>query len=302
MPRIPLRDGQTLHVRVLGRGQPVLLLHGLGMSGAHWLPFILPHLRRHRFILPDLRGAGASARVPFKSGDIFQAHAEDVQDVIAHLGLDDLLLGGISLGATTSLHLLSLDGFGPVRRYLHIDQSPCVGNRPDWPYGLFGERQDEMFASLREVLAAVEAHPQCLTFAELPAPVRVAAGERMAEVLAQMAGGTGLRSLLRLVFRLPSALLGRVPLPLGDLEHLRRYLPAYLAGGHDYRPALATCPVPVTVMLGAHSPLYAEAGQRMVAAHHPDSRVVRFERSGHVPLKDEPWRFAREFARFLKDD
>ena len=43
---------------------------------------------------------------------------EDVQDVIAGLGLRDLTLGGISLGASTALHLLSLDGFGPVRRYL----------------------------------------------------------------------------------------------------------------------------------------------------------------------------------------
>jgi len=301
MPRIPLRDGQHLHVRVLGRGQPVLLLHGLGMSGAHWLPFILPHLHRHRFILPDLRGAGGSADVPFKPGDIFQAHAEDVQDVIAHLGLTDLLLGGISLGATTSLHLLSLDGFGPVRRYLHIDQSPCIGNRPDWPHGLFGARQEAMFARLREVLATLEAHPDCRHLAELPAPARREAGDRLAEVMAQMAGGSHLRGLLRLVFRLPAVVLGRVSLPLGDLDHLRRYLPAYLSGGHDYRPALAACGVPVTVMLGANSPLYAEAGQRVLAAYHPSSRVVRFERSGHVPLKDEPLRFARELTRFLTE-
>lgn len=122
----------------------------------------------------------------------------------------------------------------------------------------------------------------------------------MAAVMEQMAGGGG--SLLRGVFRLPGVLLRRVPMPFSDLGPLRRYLAAYVSGGHDYRPALAGCSIPVTVMLGAHSPLYAEAGQRIVAGSHPRSRVVRFERSGHVPLKDEPLRFAREFARFLKDD
>lgn len=302
MVMVPVRDGQSLSVRVIGRGRPVLLLHGLGMSGAHWLPFVLPHLHRHRFILPDLRGAGASADVPFKPGDIFRAHAEDVQDVIAGLGLRDLTLGGISLGATTALHLLSLDGFGPVRRYLHIDQSPCIGNRPGWPHGLFGARQDEMFARMREVLALVGEHPDCRRLAELPAPVRQAVGDRLAPVLAEMAGGAGLHSALRVVFRLPAALLGRMPVPFSDLGHLRRYLPAYLSGGHDYRPALAACTVPVMVMLGAHSPLYAEAGQRLIAEHHPRSRVVRFEHSGHVPLKDEPLRFARELGRFLRED
>jgi pimeloyl-ACP methyl ester carboxylesterase len=39
----------------------------------------------------------------------------------------------------------------------------------------------------------------------------------------------------------------------------------------------------------------------LVASAHPQSRIVRFERSGHVPLKDEPLRFARELGRFLRE-
>lgn len=297
--RIPLRDGQSLAVRVLGRGRPVLMLHGLGMRGDHWLPFILPHLSRHRFYLPDLRGAGRSADTPFKSGDIFQAHAEDVQDLIRHFGLDELLLAGISLGATTALHLHQLDGFSGVSRYLHIDQSPCIGNRSDWPHGLFGARQEALFGTLRGILDRVNDYPACRRFADLPASVRHDVGADLADVLALMAGGRGLKPLLSFLMRLPAPVLARIPLPLADLGQMRTYLPAYVAGGHDYRTSLATCRIPITVFLGARSPLYAEAGQRVVAAHHPASRVVRFERSGHVPLKDEPLRFAREFAGFL---
>ncbi len=40
MPLFPARDGATLRVRLLGRGQPVLMLHGLGMQGRDWLPFV----------------------------------------------------------------------------------------------------------------------------------------------------------------------------------------------------------------------------------------------------------------------
>jgi len=297
--RVPLRDGQRLHVRVLGRGQPVLMLHGMGMSGNHWLPFILPHLHRHRFYLPDLRGAGGSASVPFKQGDIFQAHAEDVEDVISHFDLRDIRLVGISLGATTSLHLQRLGGFNRVARYLHIDQSPCIGNRDDWPHGLFGARQPALFAQLRQILAILARHPQARRFADLPQPDRGEAGEILSEVLALMAGGSGTRTLMRRVLALPPMLLSRLPVPMTDLVQMRTYLSAYVAGGHDYRPTLARDAVPVTLMLGAHSPLYAEAGQREVARHHPASRVVRFNRSGHVPLKDEPLRFLRELGRFL---
>jgi len=300
MARVPLRDGAALHVRVLGRGQPVLMLPGLGMSGSNWLPFILPHLGRFRFYLVDFRGAGGSADIALKPGDVFQAHMEDVQDVIAHFGLRDFLLVGISLGGTTSLHLQREGGFAAVKRYMHIDQSPCVGNCEDWSHGLFGARQNELFTKLRDIVAVLDQYPQCQRFADLPMAARQEAGDTLAEVLALMAGGKALRPLLRTVMRLPRPLLARVPLPMARLNDMRTYLAAYAAGGHDYRASLSRDAVPVTVVTGVRSPLYAEAGQALVASAHPRSRIVRFERSGHVPLKDEPLRFARELGRFLR--
>ena len=50
MPLFPARDGATLRVRLLGRGQPVLKLNGLGMKRRDWRARIagtrvLEHLR-----------------------------------------------------------------------------------------------------------------------------------------------------------------------------------------------------------------------------------------------------------------
>ncbi|HSW13447.1 MAG TPA: alpha/beta hydrolase [Solimonas sp.] len=298
MAHIPTRDHQSLFVRIAGRGQPVLLLHGMGMDSRHWLPFIWPHLHRFRFYMPDFRGAGRSAALRLNQTDIFQNHMEDVQDLIRHCGLQDFLLAGFSLGGSTALHLQRAGGFAGVRRYLHIDQSPCVGNREDWRHGLWGERQAEIFASLRQLEALLREHADAAQLSELPPSVQEQAMAVLADTLPRIAGKPTLRPLLQAASRWPRVFERMVPLKhLGDL---RAILSSYLGGGHDYRPSLANCPVPVTVMVGMRSPLYHPQGQMAIAALVPQGRVVRLERSGHVPLTDQPLRFGRELGRFLR--
>ncbi|AXQ31755.1 alpha/beta hydrolase [Solimonas sp. K1W22B-7] len=270
----------------------------MGMDSRYWLPFLLPYLHRHRFHLPDFRGAGGSAGVRLNQRDIFQNHMEDVQDIIRHFGLRDFLLGGYSLGGSTALHLLRAGGFDGVRRYLHIDQSPCVGNREDWRYGLWGERQTELFGALRRLHGVLQEHEAVERLDELPEPARAQAIDVLADTLARIAGKPSLRRTLKAASRWPWLFSRMVPsTQLGDL---RATLASYLGGGHDYRPALAGCPVPVTVMVGMRSELYHPAGQMAIAQQVRDGRVVRFEKSGHVPLSDEPLRFMRELGRFLK--
>ncbi|TMK97300.1 MAG: alpha/beta fold hydrolase, partial [Actinobacteria bacterium] len=53
-------NGLRLSSYVLGRGDPVLLLHGLGGTKITWLPVLGPLSERHRLIIPDLPGHGAS--------------------------------------------------------------------------------------------------------------------------------------------------------------------------------------------------------------------------------------------------
>jgi 3-oxoadipate enol-lactonase len=59
-------EGVSLHYRVQGSGEPLLLVHGFPLSAQLWEP-IIPHLEReYRLIVPDLRGhgeSGASERV-----------------------------------------------------------------------------------------------------------------------------------------------------------------------------------------------------------------------------------------------
>jgi pimeloyl-ACP methyl ester carboxylesterase len=55
-------DGATIHVRSVGSGPAVVLLHGYGETGDMWAPLATDLARDHVVIVPDLRGLGLSSR------------------------------------------------------------------------------------------------------------------------------------------------------------------------------------------------------------------------------------------------
>lgn len=298
MPYVRVRDGQSLYVRVIGRGRPVLMLHGLGMNSTHWLPFIAPYLHRYRFYLPDFRGFGRSTGVRLNQADVFQNHAEDVDDIARALALHEVRLVAYSLGGSTALHWQGMGGFARVKRYLHMDQSPCVGNREDWRHGLFGERQAEAFAPLRGLLDLLESYPQAQTVGGLPFAARRQALGILGNTFGEMTGKPRLAQIMQAAAHLPQLL--PMLLPLKRLDDVRAYLSAYVGGGHNYLPSLQDCQTPVTVVVGMQSPLYHPAGQMAIAEAVRTGRVVRFHRSGHGLVLDEPFKFVRVLGRFLQ--
>ena len=56
--------GGSLHVRISGAGEDVLLLHGAGASGHSFAGVASALTARHRLIIPDLPGQGFSALLP----------------------------------------------------------------------------------------------------------------------------------------------------------------------------------------------------------------------------------------------
>jgi pimeloyl-ACP methyl ester carboxylesterase len=74
---------------------------------------------------------------------------------------------------------------------------------------------------------------------------------------------------------------------------------AYMEGSDDVNAALGRIRVPVTLMIGMRSRMYPPEGQLAMTRAIRHARVVRFERSGHVPMLDEPLKFQRALAGFL---
>jgi pimeloyl-ACP methyl ester carboxylesterase len=88
----------SLRVLVVGRGQPVLCLHGLGSVGGIWAS-LAPSLPGCQLVCVDLPGCGGSGPIDYRSIDL-RRHAVDVIESVANtLALPKFVLVGNSLGA-----------------------------------------------------------------------------------------------------------------------------------------------------------------------------------------------------------
>lgn len=301
MALVPLRDGQQLYVRCIGRGKPVVLLHGFGSQSAHWLPNVLPLMHKYRFILPDLRGFGRSHHLSIPGTDVFGHYARDIEDVFTHLQLDNVSLGGISTGAYTCLAFNQIGGFERVGRYLNIEHSAQSLNSADWEHGLFGARQDEIFALYRQLLHDVEHLAPDIPYWELPESIRLKMRDTVIALLCRASNRAMTRNLIRLGGRYCERLMTKI---LIRVEHWRAYLHVMEAfmEGKDTRSHLANIKISTTLMVGVHSRYFHLDGQLDLCRYVPHAKVVRFENSGHIPIIDEPLKFQREFVRFLQEE
>ncbi|HYM76096.1 MAG TPA: alpha/beta hydrolase [Candidatus Dormibacteraeota bacterium] len=133
-----------------GSGQPVVLIHGYPLSSASWerqVPALLD--AGYRVIAYDRRGFGKSSQPT--SGYNYDTFAEDLHHLVAHLGLQDFVLAGFSMGG------------GEVARYIGkygskgVSKAVIMGGVP--PYLLKTQDNPEgvdsaVFEGIKKAVAA----------------------------------------------------------------------------------------------------------------------------------------------------
>ena len=97
-------NGIELHFETWGRGEPLLLLHGMGGCAQDWKHFGREHFaREYRAIAIDARGHGHST-----SGETALTHRQcalDARALLDELGIRRCRAIGMSMGGNTLLHL-----------------------------------------------------------------------------------------------------------------------------------------------------------------------------------------------------
>ncbi|MCS7039532.1 MAG: alpha/beta fold hydrolase [Anaerolineae bacterium] len=91
-----------IHYRVLGAGEPLVMLHGLGSAGSDWFPVTPGLAPYYRLVLVDLRGHGQSSLARDYS---IAAMARDVKAVLDAEGIGQTHVLGLSLGGCVALQL-----------------------------------------------------------------------------------------------------------------------------------------------------------------------------------------------------
>jgi proline iminopeptidase len=91
--------GVLIYYLIVGRGEPLLIVHGgPGASHDYFLPYLLPLARSNKLIFIDERGSGRSERLEDASQYTVENMVEDVEYVRQALGLGKISLLGHSYG------------------------------------------------------------------------------------------------------------------------------------------------------------------------------------------------------------
>ena len=110
---LQLSDGLSVRFLDAGAGEPVVLIHGVGMRAEAWRPQFPDLVKDHRVIAVDLPGHGQSD--PLKGAPQLVDYVDWAAQVIRALGLGPVSVAGHSMGSLIAAGL-AVDHVSLVRR------------------------------------------------------------------------------------------------------------------------------------------------------------------------------------------
>jgi pimeloyl-ACP methyl ester carboxylesterase len=262
-------EGTRVHYCELGSGPPLVFVHGLSGAWQNWLENIPHFARTHRVIALDLPGFGAS---PVPEWEIsIEAYGRLLGGLCDELGVERCNLVGNSMGGFVAAEVAISD---PER----IDRLALVSAA-----GISHARMRRTPATASARVAAAMApyafkvHEQALT----------------RPVLRHYALGG--------VFYKPTALRPEI---LWENVHAGLDAPGFLAAvqglvGYDFTDRLPEIEVPTLIVWGRQDRVVPPADGQEFERLIPGSRLVVFDRCGHVPQLEKPARFNALLEEFL---
>jgi esterase len=252
----------ALTVREYGRGQPLVVLHGLFGSSQNWNAAAERLADSFRVVVCDLRNHGASPWAPTMS---FAEMADDLEQVIGERGLAPAIVLGHSVGGKTAM-LTALRHPDVVEALIVVDIAPV--------------RYTEPFAEYIAAMQAIDV-AQVRRRAEVDAalaPVIADAGTRLflLQNLEECNGGG-------FAWRLNLAAIA------GNLEALLDF-PATAEATYEGRALFVS---------GEHSDYIGRQAYGRTTELFPQAEFARVPGSGHYPHVEQPDAFLEKVVGFL---
>jgi len=137
-------NGVRLHYFIGGKGSPVVLLHGYTQTSHMWLAIMPMLAQRHTVIVPDLRGAGGSAKP--EAGYDKKNMAVDIHELTSSLGFDRVSIVGHDIGLMVAYAYAAQFPQATERVVLMDAFLPGIGNWKDvwlmrdlWHFHFYGD-------------------------------------------------------------------------------------------------------------------------------------------------------------------
>ncbi len=247
---------------VQGEGTPVVLVHAFPLDGRMWAPQVEALAGAYQVIVPDLRGFGG-AREQLDGIPTMDLLADDLARMIDERGLNQVVLGGLSLGSYVAYafirrHLDRLGGLILLSTTAAADTEETAAAR----FELAKRVEDEGIGVLPEAL------------------------------LPRLLGATSLQQRPELVERVGELMLGQDPAAVVAAEHC-------LAARPDSTSDLAAVAVPTLVITGAEDTVTGPEQGRAVATAIRDARFVLVEGAGHLANLEQPERVNEVLLDFI---
>ena len=252
-----------LAYREVGAGLPVVLLHAFPLSSAMWLAQREALSSAYRVITPDLRGFGGSP-LPEGVEPSLDESADDVAALLDRLGVERVVLGGLSMGGYVAMALLRRHP-DRVAALVLADTKASADPEPG--------RDNRL-----RMAASLEADPDSPVLVDQVLPALL--GDTTTAERPLVAGRV--RGLVQAAPAAAAAWAQRA-----------------MAARPDSFDVLRACDVPALVVVGEEDRLSPVADAQAMADALPQGRLVVLPRAGHLPAVETPEAFDEALRQFL---
>jgi len=285
--------GALIYYEVIGRGEPLMIVHGgPGASHDYFLPYLLPLMRSNKLVFIDERGSGKSSKFEDPKEYTIANMVEDVESVRQALALGKISLLGHSFGgALAQAYALKYQ-----RNLSHLILGSTFASTKELNEALAKMKAD-MDPKDREQLDAFEA-------AGLFGKGKIWEHGRYSEDYAKLAWGIGYFPFL--YYNRPDPNYDPLSSNTGTAWDVYREMwgsdGEFIVDGNlkevEYLSRLSEIKVPTLIIVGEHD----ESDPRMSKEMHEKiagSQLVILPKSGHMTFVDQPELFLKAVRDFV---
>lgn len=285
-------DGALISYLDIGEGVPFVWIHGWGGEALTQLP-LLKSLAAHGFrcLCFDQRGCGQSPATPNLG---VPRSAQDTKELLEHLGIDDAVVLGYSMGGAVLFYYLQEYGTEHLSKIIIGDMSPKPLNDETWELGLYQgwytkEQFDRDLYNMEHNYRAFSVFfAEQTMFQHTPDEVRAFDESREFEqAVREKAAAANSTQLLEHLISAPG----------GNRRANRIYWES--CDSRDYRDALKRIDVPTGLFFAHPGSLYNPELADWMAQRIPDANIHIFHGCTHLASGEKPQEFVQAIVDFV---